>query len=89
MASLATSHVLVAGRRAAVIGPPSLEHTRIDLGRHPRSRVGDEVVIVGRQKGAQITVDDVLRAHPELPATGVALAVGPSVPRVYRRRRRR
>lgn len=85
MASLSAGHVLLSGRRARVIGEPSLEHTRIDLTRHPRARVGDEVVIVGRQRGAEITVEDVLRAHPELPPTGVGLAVGPSVLRVYRR----
>jgi alanine racemase len=84
MACLGAGRVLVNGRRARVVGEPSLEHTRIDLSGHPRARVGDEVVIVGRQRTAEITVEDVLRAHPELPATAVGLAVGPSVRRSYR-----
>ena len=84
MASLAAGHVLISGRPARVIGEPSLEHTRIDLARHPHAQVGDEVIVVGRQKTAEISIEQVLRAHPELPATGLALAVGPSVRRSYR-----
>ena len=50
-----TGHVLVRGRRAPILMRPSLEHTRIDLTDIPEARVGDEVVIIGRQGDGEIT----------------------------------
>jgi len=44
-------------------------------------------VIVGRQGRSSITVDDVLRAHPSLPDSAIALQVRADVPRVYVNRR--
>jgi alanine racemase len=83
MSSISTGAVLVQGKRARVLGTPSLEHTRIDLTRHATARVGDEVVLVGRQGAARISPDEVLHSHPELPDAALALQVGQSVERVY------
>jgi alanine racemase len=85
MADLSVGSVLVGGRRARVVGSPSLEHTRIDLSRHPGARAGDQVVLVGRQGAGSITLAEVLRAHPETPDSTLGLLVRSSVPRAYLR----
>ncbi|MCC7275669.1 MAG: alanine racemase [Alphaproteobacteria bacterium] len=47
---------LVRGRRVALVGPVHLEHTRIDLTDAPDATPGDEVVLIGRQGDAEITL---------------------------------
>jgi alanine racemase len=79
---LHAGRVLVRGRAAPIIGGPSLEHTRIDLTQVPGARVGDEVVIIGRQGDAEITAAEVARQHG-LGLHHVATTVGPRVARVY------
>jgi alanine racemase len=82
---LHAGRVLVRGRTAPLVGAPSLEHTRIDLTGVPDARVGDEVVIIGRQDGAEITAAEVASRHG-LGLHHVATTVGPRVARVYLRR---
>src|SRR5207244_12062250 len=60
---LHAGRVLVRGRVAPIVAGPSLEHTRIDLTEVPDARVGDEVVIIGRQGDAEITPAEVARRH--------------------------
>ena len=81
---LHAGRVLVRGRSAPLVGAPSLEHTRIDLTGVPDTRVGDEVVIIGRQGEAEITVAEVAR-HAGIGLHHIATTVGPRVARVYRR----
>jgi alanine racemase len=64
------------------VASPSLEHTRIDLTEAPDARVGDEVVIIGRQGDAEITAAEVATRHG-LGLHHVATTVGPRVARVY------
>jgi len=79
---LHAGRVLVRGRAAPIVDAPSLEHTRIDLTGVPDARVGDEVVIIGRQGDAEITVAEVAARHG-LGLHHVATTVGPRVARVY------
>jgi alanine racemase len=65
-----------------ILAGPSLEHTRIDLTTVPDARVGDEVVVIGRQGDAEITPAAVAARHGLAPH-GVALAVRDRVARVY------
>jgi len=76
--------VLVRGRAVPILSGPSLEHTRVDLSTVPDARVGDEVVVIGRQGDAEITLASVAARH-ELTPHGVALAVRDRVARVYLR----
>jgi alanine racemase len=76
--------VLVRGRAVPIVAGPSLEHTRIDLTDVPDARVGDEVVVIGRQGDAEITLAEVAARHG-LGLHHVATTVGPRVNRVYRR----
>src|SRR5262245_42031714 len=79
---LHAGRVLVRGRAVPIVAGPSLEHTRIDLTEVPDARVGDEVVIIGRQGGAEITPAEVAKQHG-LGLHHVATTVGPRVARVY------
>jgi alanine racemase len=83
MAWLHAARVLVRGRAVPIVAGPNLEHTRIDLTGVPDARVGDEVVIIGRQGDAEITVAEVANRHG-LGLHHVATTVGPRVTRVYR-----
>lgn len=51
--------VLVRGQRAPVIGNVTMDQTMIDVGHIPGVQVGDEVVLVGRQGGNEITVNEI------------------------------
>jgi alanine racemase len=82
LAWLHAGRVLVRGRAVPIVASPSLEHTRIDLTGVPDARVGDEVVIIGRQGDAEITVAEVA-THHGLGLHHVATTVGPRVARVY------
>ncbi|MGH7359911.1 MAG: alanine racemase, partial [Candidatus Rokuibacteriota bacterium] len=77
---LHAGRVLVRGRSAAVLASPSLEHTRIDLSRVPDARVGDEVVVIGRQGDAEITPAEVA-ARQGLAQHQLVPLVGPRVER--------
>ena len=75
--------VLVGGLRVNMLGAPTTEHTRVDLTGVPDARVGDEVVIIGRQGREEISPYEVAR-HRGLSSGGmVALGIRDSVPRVY------
>jgi alanine racemase len=74
--------MLVRGRAVPLLGAPSLEHTRLDLTAVPEARVGDEVVVIGRQGEAEITVADAAANHG-LQTLHVAPAIGERVARVY------
>lgn len=82
MATLHDGRVLVRGRAAPILAGPSLEHTRVDLTAVPDARVGDEVVVIGRQGEAEIPPAAVAARH-QLAPHGVALSVRERVARVY------
>jgi alanine racemase len=82
MSWLHAGRVLVRGGAAPIVSGPSLEHTRIDLTEVPDARVGDEVVIIGRQGEAEITAAEVADRQG-LGLHHVATTVGPRVTRVY------
>jgi alanine racemase len=79
---LHAGHVLVRGQAAPIVASPSLEHTRIDLTAIPDARVGDEVVIIGRQGALEISPAEVATRHG-LGLHHVATTVGPRVARRY------
>jgi alanine racemase len=81
LGQLHAGRVLVRGRSAAVLGSPSLEHTRIDLSLVPEARIGDEVVVIGRQGEAEIRPGEVA-AKQRVPQHQLAPLVGPRVERV-------
>ena len=83
MAALHCGEVLVGERRAAILGPLSLEHTRLDLSATPEAKVGDEVVVIGRQGEARIDPEEVVAHQGFGVKAALALAAGSSIPREY------
>lgn len=51
-------HLLVGGRRVPVVGRVCMDQTMVDLGPDSTDEVGAEVVAIGRQGDAEITVDE-------------------------------
>jgi alanine racemase len=74
--------VLVNGKRAAIVGPPSLEYMRIDLTEHPDAAAGDAVALIGRQGDAAISLHEVCSPQNGIPAD-IAMTIGPAVQRHY------
>jgi len=74
--------VLVHGRAVPILAGPSLEHTRVDLTSVPDARVGDEVVVIGRQGDSEITPAEVAARHKLAPNV-IAPAIRERVARVY------
>jgi alanine racemase len=81
LGQLHAGRVLVRGCSAPVLGSPSLEHTRVDLSLVPEARVGDEVVVIGRQGDAEISPAEVA-AKQRVPQHQLAPLIGPRVERV-------
>jgi len=52
-------HVLVRGQRAPIVGRVCMDQTMINVTHIAGVRQGDEVVLIGRQGDAEITVDEV------------------------------
>ena len=76
------SEVLVRGRRVPVLGTPSLEYMRLDLSAIDDAEEDDEVVLIGRQGGAEISLAEVCAARGATPSD-IAMAVGPAVLRTW------
>jgi alanine racemase len=74
--------VLVRGRRAPILGGPSLEYMRLDLSAIDDAEAGDEVVLIGRQGGGQISLAEVCAAQGGTPSD-IAMAIGPAVLRTW------
>lgn len=75
--------VLVRGRRAPVVGRVSMDLVTVDVTNIDGAAVGDEVVLLGRQGGEEITAEE-LAAKLDTISYEVFCNVGARVPRVYR-----
>ncbi len=76
------AEVLVNGRRVPVIGAVSMDSLTVDLGPESVDRVGDEVVLLGRQGDEMITAEE-LAAWRHTINYEVTCAMGPRLPRVH------
>ena len=76
--------VLCHGRNVPILGRVTMDMTMIDVSSIPAARVGDEVVLFGRQGSAEIAVAEVAE---KIGAIGYEVLCGISkrVVRVYRR----
>ena len=83
IASLTCGYVLVRGHRVQILGPFSLEHTRIDLTNIPDAQIGDEVVIIGQQERSVIKPSEVMQSQGIGVKAALALNVGEGISRVY------
>lgn len=74
--------VLVGGRRYRVSGRISMDQTLVDLGPAGGARVGDEVVLMGRQGDACIRVDEIAELLGTI-SYEVTCGISRRVPRVW------
>jgi alanine racemase len=76
------AQVLVGGRRVPVVGTISMDQFTVDLGAEATDRVGDEVVILGRQGSERLLAEE-LGAWRGSINYEVTCAIGPRVRRVH------
>lgn len=76
------AEVLVHGKRVPVIGSICMDQCMIDVTNIPDIKVGDEVVLLGKQKCEFISADEIAEKL-EIPYTEVVSRIGRRVPRVY------
>lgn len=74
--------VLVHGQHAPIIGKVCMDMFMVDVTDIPGVRVGDEVVLIGKQHEQTITADD-MAAKLDTINYEITCAVGKRVPRVY------
>lgn len=72
---------LVRGGRAAVVGTVCMDHIMLDVS-ETGAAPGDEVVLIGRQGGAEVTFDE-LAAIAQTNSYEIVTCIGPRVTRVY------
>lgn len=74
--------VLVGGKRVPVIGRVTMDQILVQLDEVPKSKAGDEVVLIGRQGNELITAEDVAAIWGTINYE-VTCAIGSRVPRLY------
>lgn len=70
--------VLIGGRRCPVIGRVTMDQTMVDATDVPSARVGDDVVLLGRQSGAEVPAAELARLCGTIPyetTTGLSARV--------------
>jgi alanine racemase len=75
------SHAIVAGQRVRVVGRVSMDQMLVDITDAPAS-LGDEVVLVGRQGAAEVTLWELADAVPTI-VDEVMVRLHPRLPRRY------
>ena len=75
--------MLVNGEKAPIVGRICMDLTMLDIASLPDARVDDEVVIMGSQKNATITADDIASMINTI-SYEVLTSVSARVPRIYR-----
>jgi alanine racemase len=80
--ALSGASVLVGGREVPVVGAVSMDQITIELGPEGDERVGDPVVLIGRQGSARITIEDLARVRETINYE-VTCSLSPRVRREY------
>ena len=76
------NYVLVHGKRVPVVGSVCMDQCMIQLDAIPDAQIGDEVVLVGSQNGASITVDELAQKWGTINYE-VVCGLAERLPRVY------
>ena len=74
--------VLIRGHAAAIVGPISIEHVRVDVTDIVDAAPGDEAMIVGRQGELEIPFSEVMVHCGHRRLADLAMAAAPTVARV-------
>jgi alanine racemase len=73
---------LVKGKRVLTLNGIHFEHTRIDLTEVPDARIGDEVVLIGKQGDEEISLDEIVKIR-DTDLQEVCQSVRNHIPRLY------
>jgi alanine racemase len=76
--------VLIRGRRARVVGKITMDQTMIDVGHINGVKIGDEVVLIGKQGNEEIRAENLARTAESI-AYEVVCGISNRVSRVYKR----
>jgi alanine racemase len=74
--------VLIGGKRAPIVGRVSMDQFMVDVTHLPHLQEGDEVVIIGRQGRAEISLDE-FAAQCDTISYEILTGIGQRVKRVY------
>ncbi len=74
--------VLIGGKRCPVVGRVSMDMLTVDVTAAPAARVGEDVVLIGRQGRQAITAQDIAKTAGTI-SYEVTCAISSRVPRVY------
>jgi alanine racemase len=77
------AQVLLRGRRCPVLGRVTMDQTVVDVTDVPGVKSGDQVVLVGRQQGAEISLSEFSRWADTIPWETLC-SVTKRVPRIYK-----
>lgn len=75
--------MIIHSKRVPIIGRICMDHTMINVSAVPGVKIGDEVTVIGRQKGEQITVEEVAGLLDTIPYE-VVCWISARVPRIYK-----
>ncbi|MFH0796710.1 MAG: alanine racemase [Candidatus Omnitrophota bacterium] len=76
------AEVLVSGQRCPVIGAVCMDMTMVDVTNVPEVKVGDEVILIGKQKNGEIKVEEVADWAKTVPHE-ILSRLGPRITRLY------
>ncbi|MDP3790267.1 MAG: alanine racemase [Candidatus Omnitrophota bacterium] len=76
---------LVRGETAPVVGKVTMDQTMIDVGHIDGVKLGDEVVLIGRQGGNEIKCEELARLAGTIPYE-IVCSISNRVPRIYKGR---
>jgi len=77
------AEILVKGHRAPVVGKVTMDQTMIDVGHIKNVKVGDEVILIGKQKKEEIRIERLARLAGTIPYELVT-GITSRVPRIYK-----
>ena len=82
-ASSDRAEVLIRGRRCPVLGRVTIDQTIVDATHAPDVEIGDEVILVGEQRGERISISEFSHWADTIPWETLT-SVTKRVPRIYR-----
>ncbi len=74
--------ILVAGKRAPLVGCVCMDHIMADISHIPEARTGEEAVLIGKQGDQQITLEEV-GAHAQTISYEICTRLSNRLPRIY------
>ena len=75
--------VLVGGRRCSVLGRVTMDQIIVDVTKVKSARLGDEVVVLGRQGKEEVTADQLAELADTINYE-IVCSLGNRLPRVYK-----